>query len=114
MLAKNHRLTRREDFSALYSQGAYAQLDGITLKYMPSGLAQTRIGFPIGKNFSKKAVERNRARRILQQACRTHIDSLKSGFNIVVMLRPGHKELTFSQARETLQKLFQKANLFKQ
>jgi ribonuclease P protein component len=112
MLAKNNRLTRREDFSAIYSQGAYARLDGITIKYLKNGREQSRIGFPIGKNFSKKAVERNRARRILQQTCRRHIESLKPGFDIVVMLRPGYGEIEFGKTLEMLQKIFTKANLF--
>ena len=112
MLAKNHRLTKREDFATVYAKGAYSSLDGITIKYAPSKKITTRIGFSIGKNFSKKAVERNRIRRILQEACRHHVALLKPGFDIVVMIKSESKDLEFQKTVDILKKIFTKANLF--
>lgn len=112
MLAKNHRLTKREDFATVYAKGAYSNLDGITIKYAPSKNIATRIGFSIGKNFSKKAVQRNRTRRILQEACRYNIEMLKPGFDIVVMIKPEGKDIDFKKTVELLKKIFTKANLF--
>lgn len=112
MLAKNHRLTKREDFATVYAKGAYSSLDGITIKYAPSKNTETRIGFSIGKNFSKKAVQRNRVRRILQEACRHHVELLKPGFDIVVMIKPECKDMEFQKTVEILKKIFTKANLF--
>ena len=112
MLSKKHRLTKREDFSITYSQGSYANYDGIAIKYAKTGQPETRVGFPVGKNFSKKAAERNRARRILQAACQVHVLSLKQGFNIIVMPQPGNKELEFKKAVVALEQVFIKANLF--
>ena len=112
MLAKNHRLTKREDFATLYAKGAYSSLDGITIKYAPSKNISTRIGFSIGKNFSKKAVKRNRVRRVLQEACRPNIELLKPGLDIVVMIKPEYKETEFKKTAEILKKIFTQANLF--
>jgi ribonuclease P protein component len=55
MLAKQHRLTKREDFAAVYSKGAYSNFENITIKYSASKSPLTRIGFSIGKTFSKKS-----------------------------------------------------------
>ena len=112
MLAKKNRLTKRTDFSAIYSKGAYVRQGDIMIKYIQTDNPEARIGFSLGKSFSKKAVERNRARRILQEACRTHIQSLKPGFDIVVMPAPQAKEIKFENSVRTLQQIFKKANLF--
>ena len=112
MLAKYNRLTKREDFAIVYSKGAYSSLDGITIKYAHSKNIATRIGFSIGKNFSKKATQRNRARRVLQEACRLNIALLKPGLDIVVMIKPDCKDMDFKKTVEILKKIFTKANLF--
>ena len=112
MLAKNHRLTKREDFATVYTKGAYSSLAGIIIKYAPSKNMLTRIGFSIGKNFSKKAVQRNRVRRVLQEACRLNIELLKPGFDIVVIIKPEYNDIDFKNTAEILKKIFTKANLF--
>ena len=112
MLAKKNRLTKRDDFAIVYSKGAYSSLEGITIKYAPSKNISTRIGFSIGKNFSKKAVTRNRTRRVLQEACRLNIVLLKPGFDIVVIIKPEYKSTEFKNTVEFLKKIFTKANLF--
>lgn len=112
MLSKKHRLTKREDFSLVYSKGLYVGQDGLAIKYLHSDQSVSRIGFSIGKNFSKKAVQRNRVRRILQEACRLNIEVLKPGLDIVVMTKPEYKDTDFKKTAEILKKIFTKANLF--
>jgi len=111
MLAKENRLTNRTDFSAVYSKGIYVASGGLAIKYLNSGLKMTRLGFPIGKNFSKKAVERNRARRILQEAVRLNIESLKPGFDIVVMPRPSFQNYGFKEVSDILKSILKKSDL---
>jgi len=112
MLSKKHRLTKREDFSIIYSKGSYVERDGFAIKYLQTGQSVTRIGFSVGKNFSKRAVRRNRARRILQETCRIYMQLLKPGFDIIVILRPGHEDIEFAKAKDVLKQIFLKANLF--
>lgn len=112
MLPKQHRLTRREDFSLIFSKGSYAQIpEGIAIKFIKTDLPTSRLGFPVGKNFSKKAVDRNRARRVLRSASFKHLENLKPGFDIIVLLKPGKKDLVFEEITAQLKKVFAKANL---
>lgn len=67
MLPKKNRLTRRE-VSRIFSSGTkifYSPL--FLILHIPQSRAQTRVqcSVVVGKNVSKKAVERNRIRRIL-------------------------------------------------
>lgn len=112
MLPAIHRLTKKEDFSLVYSKGSYAADGSISIKYIHSSNPETRLGFPVGKNVSKKAVERNRARRILRAAAIGYVKMLKPGFDIAIMLRPTSKEIGLEQAQANLKKVFTKANLF--
>ncbi|EKE20266.1 MAG: Ribonuclease P protein component [uncultured bacterium] len=111
MLPLKNRLKRREDFARTFSKGAYAGYDGLSIKYASNSLDQSRIGFPVGKNYSKKAVVRNRVRRILREVCGEHLTNLKPGFDIIVMIKPQYKNLEFQLAVAELKKVFQKANL---
>ena len=112
MLSKKNRLTKREDFSTVYLKGSYIGQDDLAIKYLQSNHPICRIGFSIGKNFSKKAVRRNRARRILQEICRNYIQSMKTGFDIVIMLKSGQEKLEFKKIKDVLKQIFTKANLF--
>lgn len=111
MLPLKNRLKRREDFAQTFSKGAYAGYDGLSIKYASNSLEQSRIGFPVGKNYSKKAVVRNRVRRILREVCGQHLANLKPGFDIIVMIKPQNKNLEFQKTVDELKKVFQKANL---
>ena len=113
MLPKKNRLTKREDFSIVYSKGSYIGQDGIVIKYLQTNLTESRIGFSIGKNFSKKAVQRNRARRVLRETCRLSMTLIKPGFDIVIMIKLEYKDIEFKKIGEVLRQIFTKANLFK-
>ena len=112
MLSSKNRLTKREDFACVYSRGYYASINGITIKYLKTQQPFTRIGFAIGKNFSKKAVDRNRIRRLLREATRNQIDTLKPGYDIVMMAQSNQKGATLSEIKSTVHLLMKKANLF--
>ena len=112
MLPKKYRLSSREDFSLLYSRGSYTGIyNGLAIKFLKNNIGVTRIGFPVGKNFSKKAVARNRARRILRAATSTFLGKLKPGYDIIIMLRPDYGSLELKKVIVELNKVFIKANL---
>lgn len=111
MLPLKNRLKKREDFAKTFSKGAYSGYGGLSVKYLSNSLLVSRIGFPVGKNYSKKAVVRNRARRILREVCDEQLASLKPGFDIIVMIKSEYKNPEFHMAVTELKKVFQKANL---
>lgn len=58
-----------------------------------NGRKETRIGFSIGLNFSKKAVERNRVKRRLRNIFHKHIKEIKKGLDIVVIMKKDKKQV---------------------
>jgi len=116
MLPAKNRLTRRGDFSNTYRKGKAFYGENIAIKTAKNSLPETRIGFSVGKKFSKKAVLRNKARRKLREAVHFHLKQFKPGFDIVVFLKKRgimtEKE-GLSEAKEDIIKILKKANLLK-
>lgn len=113
MLASKNRLTKREDFAKVYNQGSFLSHDGFTIKYILSQKTEPRIGFSVGKNFSKKAVERNQIKRLLRSASWAYIKSLKPGFDIVIIPKSFREKTDLKKISTILESLFKKAKLLK-
>ena len=111
MLPLNHRLKKREDFAQVFSKGAYAGRDGLSIKYAKNLMLNSRLGFPVGKNYSKKAVVRNRTRRVLRAACSELLTSLRPGFDIIILIKPTYQDIELSKVSAELKNIFSKANL---
>lgn len=69
-LPRDARLRRAGDFAAL--RHASGRLGGrcFSVRYRPNGLAHARLGLAISKRVSKRAVERNRIKRLLRESFR--------------------------------------------
>jgi ribonuclease P protein component len=87
MLPAKNRLTKKIDFANVYRIGKYFSEDPLSVKICRNGLENTRIGFSIEKKFFKKAVERNRMKRLLREAFQENLKSLKEGLDIVVFYK---------------------------
>jgi len=87
MLPFKNRLTKRKDFERIQGGGQFFSEANIALKMAQNGLSDTRVGFIVGMKFSKKAVERNLAKRQLRDILQKSLPRIKRGFDVVVMLR---------------------------
>jgi ribonuclease P protein component len=60
------RLKKREDFVRLTQRGEKSVTKGFIMQTLPNEEGTVRLGFTASKKLSKKAVERNRAKRRLR------------------------------------------------
>lgn len=111
MLPKRHRLTRERDFSSVHKKGEYVSGTILTLKVAASDQDITRFGFLVGKKVSKKAVVRFKVKRRLREIVRAKLPYLVSGYDVIVMARPGIHLKSFSELKTELDVLLQKARL---
>lgn len=109
MLAQANRLKKKKDFENVFKNGKGFKENLLYLKVVKNNLDCSRIGFVVGKNFSKKAVERNRIKRRLREI----VQEKKIGKNLdlIIVVMPKCPD-GFEELRETVQKLFKKAKIY--
>lgn len=87
MLPKKFRLKKRIAFQATYRTGHSLHKDGITLfcgKKKP-GDYPTKIGFVVSKKIHKRAVKRNRIKRLMRESVRLYIKNSQQEFDTKYM-----------------------------
>lgn len=107
MLKKLHRLSKREDIDDVFGKGRFIKGSFVSLKVKKTKFDYARLGVIAGQKISKKATERNRAKRQLREAASPHIKEMKG---VDVMLLPTADILgrTFGEIKEEVERLFKK------
>lgn len=119
MLPKKHRLKTKADFDEVYKSGRKIYSKSFLLIYkkskqseLPNGFLLPRFGFVASKKVGK-AVERNKAKRILREAIKQEFPRLRTNFEIVFVAFKGISDKPFQTLHEEVQVVFKKAGLYK-
>lgn len=115
MLPKEKRLKDKRDFESAFVKGKFLSSGPLTVRIIKTSIKQSRIGFAVGKNYSKKATERNRAKRVLRSAIAPLAENILPGIDIVISFRglsPGQIPKTESLTN-SLRILFKRNGLLK-
>jgi len=111
MLSKTNRLKKKKDFGRVFKKGRGFKEDFLYLKIVKNGLGASRFAFIVSKDFSKKAVLRNKLRRSLSELTRLRLSEIKKGIDGVVVVLPGFQIMDFWELEKIIQKLFKKAKI---
>ncbi|MGE0080317.1 MAG: ribonuclease P protein component [Thiohalomonadaceae bacterium] len=84
--ARLHRITRPADFRRVFATGCRSAAGPLVLISMPNGLAQGRLGLAISKRYVRRAVDRNRFKRLAREMFRTHVAEAR-GRDVVLLVR---------------------------
>jgi len=85
-LPPEHRVRRRRDFERAYEEGKKVVTPEFALFARPNGLPHSRLGITTTRRLGK-AVTRNRARRLVREAYRTHRQKIPTGLDLVFVVR---------------------------
>jgi len=85
-LSRAERLTRTRDFDRVFREGRRRGGGLLALCLAPNGLPHARLGIALGRAW-RGGVARNRAKRLVREAFRTHKDALPPGMDLVVIPR---------------------------
>lgn len=81
------RLLSKRDFQSVFQSKACRSSDNkITVLAHNNGLNYARLGLAISKRYARKAVSRNRIKRLIRESFRQH-QHLLTGLDIVVLNR---------------------------
>ncbi len=107
------RLRESYEIQRTRTRGTSAASGPLVARILPNKLepAQNRYTIIAGKRVGK-AHDRNRCKRVTREALRSLHPVLKQGFDVVLIVRGGPKELTgLDVASSSLQTIFRKAKL---
>lgn len=102
---RESRLVRQDDFNLVFSGPKRYVNDLFTIHAKKTTFGLARLGLAIAKRCAKKAVERNRLKRIVRESFRTHREMLCQ-FDLVVMCRPKALIATNTELSDSLIKLW--------
>ena len=91
---QKERLKGRIEIRNVFNQKKMVSCSGARLFIVKNGLTHNRIAFTFSKRFGK-AVQRNRARRLSREAYRHLRRDLKPGYDLVLLIYPGHDDFNF-------------------
>lgn len=111
MLKKHFRLTKQKDFENVFGKGKYFSEDLLSLKVVKNGSDNSRFGFIVSNKISKKAVVRNRIKRLLRESVRLLYKSIKPGFDVVFISKNKAVGKSFKETGFCVEKLLRKSGL---
>jgi ribonuclease P protein component len=109
------RLLHRSDFQRIYAQGECMRSPLLMLRHAPSSLGPTapvRFGFTVSRQVARRAVDRNRIRRVFREACRQVRPRFRPGIDVVLNARrPMLEGVKTARVQATVIELAQQAGL---
>ena len=103
-------LNKNRDFTRIYSRGKSYVPPHMVLYVAKNRLGTTRVGLTATKKVGK-AVQRNRARRVMRAALQEHLSQNVGGYDIILVARARTPYLKSTQVSRTFSRLLQKAGL---
>ncbi len=110
MLKKNYRLTKSKDIQQTSMRGRSFFNPLFVLKYRAASLVEPRFGFIVSTKVSKRAVERNRIKRVAREQIRSIITDFKTG-DYVIIVKSKASGKTPTELRASLSQLCQSSKL---
>ncbi len=101
MLNKKYRLRRRKDFRRTYKQGISAKNSSFIVYWRPNGLKTCRVGFSVSKKIGA-AVQRNRVKRRLREACRLELTHFVEGYDYIFIARAYSKNMPMPELKQQM------------
>ena len=106
-LPKIYRMQAGSPYQRLFQVRQVVSDDFVSLHIKANGLPHHRLGMGVAKKMFRKAVHRNRIKRLIREAFRLERPNFSGGLDIVA--RPKVKELTLSILKSSFSRLVPKA-----
>ncbi len=108
LFTKQHRLLNSAAFKRVFQKRKKISRKNGGLYLARNDLHFSRLGITVSKKVSRKAVQRNRIKRLVREYFRHNQESL-SGYDVIFNAYPGCAELNNSEINRLLDTLWQRA-----
>lgn len=110
MLPASFRLYKRSDFKHLFANGRVIYNQYFNIRYIKNNEKNSRFAILVSKKVSKKAVKRNRLKRVIREIIRLNLDNIYQGFDYCIILKPKILEIKSLVLKEELLKFLVNKN----
>lgn len=86
MLKKENRISLNKDFDRTFKSGKSFYGKNLKIKVADNDLEKTRLGILISAKVSKRAVIRNKFRRLLREIIKKELTNLSKGKDLVIVV----------------------------
>jgi len=86
MLKKENRISLNKDFDRTFRSGKSFIGKNLKIKVVDNNLEKTRFGIIISAKISKKAVVRNKYRRLIREIIKKELLNISSGKDLVIIV----------------------------
>ena len=100
-------LRKNADFRTVYQYGKSASNYALVMYVCSREDDRNRIGFSVSKKVGNSVV-RHRLKRLMKESYRLNETKFARGLDIVVIARPGAREITFPETERALLRLAQR------
>jgi len=112
MLKKEYRIRKQKDFDRIFGkEGAFFSQGFISVKIIENDLPYSRFGFIVSNKVSKKAVRRNRTKRLLREAVRGAWPDIISGIDVVLIARSDLSDKKLKEVNPVVDMLLKRSGL---
>jgi len=109
----HERLKKQREFERVFAHGKSLGGSTVAFYFFPNDLGYPRAGFIASKKVSKRAVDRNRAKRLMREVFRLNKHRLKP-VDIVFIARKGILGKKYQDVERDFLKLAEKAGILKE
>jgi len=110
--SKKEHLLKSKDFRNVYTKGRKISVGGTAVCVLENTFGYNRLGFSISSRNFKLATTRNRIRRLFREVYRLNKAELKTGFDLVVIVKRGFsRDSSYNEVEQFFKSLVKKAGL---
>jgi ribonuclease P protein component len=107
---RHQRLLEAKDFKKVFDENRFRASNQhfliLAIHHLPSHTGLSRLGIVVSKKNARRAVDRNRIKRIIREYFRRHVAPLTQSMDFVVLARPGLASLDNQNINSGLKSLF--------
>lgn len=113
MLPKINRLVKKEDFEQVKEKGKRLQGGFFGVLAFETKNNFSRFGFIFSTKLTKKATQRNRAKRIFREGVQKILPKIQPGYDIIFLGKRESLNKSFFEVSQEVERIMKKADLLK-
>ena len=111
MFPTKNRLIKEKEIEHVFKHGRHFFVRDLGIKFLKNEFDYPRFAIIVSNKISRKATERNRIKRRLREIIRLVIPKLPQDIDLIVLTRPGIKEIDYEEMKKRVHTCLKKLGL---